>query len=288
MSDESKRRRRRALRDASDRLRAGDQNLFTRPYSDQIPLDDELKGDFDIRVNEMGPEDEDHGVLRANFIDDVLLLEGKRQAAYHLIALGTFAAVMYVIAAIYTKAREIVQPYGIHDPSYGFFYVLRKLAEGSGGLFIMTALIAALIAAEFAQRYKNRARRIKGDTDERHRDAHTSSGWLNDDTETLINTFDIVYPQYGDDVPWLQRAASRLYAAGVRGENASACRYEPTGIPLCLLGENLLCMPDEPKHYQFKNKNICICGISGGGKSFGAIKPMVMTILSKSDRKSVV
>ena len=44
MSDESKMHRRRALRNASDRLRAGDQNLFTRPYSDQIPLDDELKG----------------------------------------------------------------------------------------------------------------------------------------------------------------------------------------------------------------------------------------------------
>ena len=268
--------------DASKRMMEGDEGVFTNPYSDTIP-EGGRRGIFDEAENEMPPEKEEPSaakIIKTNFIDDVMMLSGPKQFAYHCIALLSFAGVFYIIAFIYTKACEIAAPYKIHAPSYGFPYVALKLMTGNVPLFIIAVLIALLISLELAQKYKTSARKMEGDTEIRHKDRFTSADWLNYNTQELVNTFNIVFPDYGD-IPWYQKILRRIFVKDVNSdENAT---YKPNGLPLCMYEGKLFCMPDDPKYYQFKNKNIAIVGISGGGKSFGAIKPMVMTILGKGE-----
>lgn len=274
---------------SSERLQAGDQNVFTNPtYSDDIP-EGGRPGIFDNPESEMPPgetvaEEKEPSIperIKTNLLDEAMILSAPKQLAYFTAMAASAFGLFWLVSILYMKISEMRLGWKVHDPSYWPAQTFPFLAEKAPWLFILLAVFAVLVGLELGQRYLKKARRMEGDTEMLSEDSFTSSGWLNYDTEELVNTFEIVYPTYDDDLPWLQRATSRFY--GMNKEVLDNAVFRPRGLPLCMYEGKLFCMPDDPKYFQFRNKNVAICGISGGGKSFGAIKPMVMTILGKGE-----
>lgn len=266
--------------EASNRMKMGEE-IFTDSYSEHIP-EGEHKGIFDEQSpgEEFAPKKEKPKtteIIKTNFVDDIMVMSGVKQFAYHMIFAAVSVILFYLLARLTNFVYVTFLPYGIRATSKSFFAVTAYMAKHSPGMLLFISCISIFAGAEAAQKYKEKARRMKGDTDERHKDRYTSAGWLNDDTQELINTMEIVYPEY-EDAPFLMRALARAGLASIQDRYKPT--YKPVGIPLCIYEDKLYCMPDDPKHWQFKNKNIAIVGISGGGKSFTAIKPMLMSSLS--------
>lgn len=270
--------------EASLRIKQGDEEVYTNPYSEVIP-EGEHEGIFDVQSpgEEFAPEKKEPGAgekIKVNFIDDIMMMSGPKQFAYYSIFAGVSLGLFYLLAKVITFIIFKLLPYGVRPSSYNFFVVAKILARENAWLFIFLCAFCILVGAEAAQHFKERARRMKGDTDERHKDRYTSAGWLNDNTDELVNTFKIVYPEY-EDAPFLVYALSKLGLASLQGKYKPT--YKPEGIPLCIYEDKLYCMPKDTKHWQFKNQNIAIVGISGGGKSYTTIKPMMISRLSEGD-----
>lgn len=51
---------------------------------------------------------------------------------------------------------------------------------------------------------------------------------------------------------------------------------EPVGVPIAVYRGMVYCMPDDPKHYQFRNKNMMYIGGSGSGKSYAGVEPNIL------------
>ena len=199
------------------------------------------------------PKDKKLHVKRSDIFDRISISLSPRQTvAFYILTFFALILITYLVGVIAIKlSLNFGSTYTRQFSSWSIPYVLWYMIRKMPGAFGISLLIGFYVALCVGNRYAKENERLDDDYYIRPAKKNwASSDWLNYQPAEIGRTFEIT------------------------------SQKKPVGMPLGVLNERLLCIPDSPKHYQFTNRNVCIIGLSGTGKTFGGLKPLILTKLA--------
>ena len=188
--------------------------------------------------------------IRGDIFDRIIvnLSPAQRRACYSTAAL-VFFLTFWFVSAIWV--RLLMHARHMRFTSYSFFHLAEYTFFHEQVVFIGALCAGAYLALLFGSRYAKAAERLPDDEIVRpKRRDWTSNDWLNYFPGEIRRILTITSPK------------------------------RPVNIPLCMLGGNLLCVPEKPRHFQMSNQNVFAIGLSGTGKTYSFLEVYLLTKIS--------
>lgn len=230
---------------------------MSEEYKDMLTpdYDDPFKDAEDDNEQEQAPQRNGKKrkpkAKRQNYLTLILNNQTPKEKASLILATGVLMVLtLYILAIIMTKTYYWGLPYKVkldYDP----LSLLMALISTGAGRFIMTFLLTvAIVYVIINNMLRKKALAEEGNIIRSKNSTYGDSDWLQNDPDTFEETFEFVPVKNG--------------------------KCNPVNIPLAIVNNRLCCIPEKPKHTQFKNQNIAIVGGSGSGKSYTAIEPILL------------
>lgn len=186
-------------------------------------------------------------VKRSDIFDRIAISLTPRQTiAFYILTAIALIMIVYLTGVITIKLSMAFDSstYSKQFSSWQIHYVIWYMITHKPGVFGIALLLGFYGALCIGNKFAKENERLPDDYYIRPvKKNWSSSDWLNYQPAEIGRTFEITSLK------------------------------KPVGVPLGVHNERLLCIPDNPKHYQFNNRNVCIIGLSGAGKTYGGIKP---------------
>lgn len=165
-----------------------------------------------------------------------------------LMSAVSFILTFFIVGKVFLVIASFGRSFHIQN-SFGILSVPYQLMSGSMGVFMLVLILSFAAGAYTWMRYVKKISRF----DDRKEARGSRPAYINYDMKKCKKTFEI-------------RELD-----------------EPVGIPLGVFRDMVYCMPENPRHDQFRNKNIMYIGGSGSGKSYAGVEPLILQCIARNE-----